>query len=130
MLEGANGLNLLKGTYGTMSFSGKSWTYTLDNDDPDTLALISSIDGIEESFVFIADGADSFTVPITVYKNPPPVIKSVGEGEDNDVMLTAGDDETVTGTLTVSDADETDFSNLPPIMLKDGLLPKILRRTL
>ena len=124
MLEGANGLSLLKGTYGTMSFSGKSWTYTLDNDDPDTLALISSIDGIEESFVFIADGADSFTVTITVYKNPPPVIKSVGEDEDNDVMLTAGDDETVTGALTVIDADETDFSNLPPIMLKDGVATK------
>ena len=27
------------GTYGTMTFDGKTWTYTVDNDDPDTQAL-------------------------------------------------------------------------------------------
>ena len=39
------------GTYGTMTFDGRTWTYTVDNDDPDTQALARG-DKVNETFTF------------------------------------------------------------------------------
>ena len=103
------------GTYGTMTFDGKTWTYTVDNDDPDTQALAGG-DEVNETFTFTAEGASSpFTVTIRVLKAPPPVINGV----DNTPALTAGDDaaKTATGMVTVSDADELDLTQLPGVVL-------------
>ena len=102
------------GTYGTMTFDGKTWTYTVDNDDPDTLALAGG-DEVNETFTFRATGASDFTVTIRVSKAPPPVINGV----DNTPALTAGDDAaaTATGMVTVSDKDELDLTQLPGVVL-------------
>ena len=102
------------GTYGTMTFDGKTWTYTVDNDDPDTQALAVG-DEVNEMFIFRATGASDFTVTIEVSKAPPPVINGV----DNTPALTAGDDAaaTATGMVTVSDADELDLTQLPGVVL-------------
>ena len=103
------------GTYGTMTFDGKTWTYTVDNDDPDTQALAGG-DEVNETFTFRATGASSpFTVTIRVSKAPPPVINGV----DNTPALTAGDDatKTATGMVTVSDKDELDLTQLPGVVL-------------
>ena len=103
------------GTYGTMTFDGKTWTYTVDNDDSDTQAL-SGGDEVNETFTFTAEGASRpFTVTITVLKAPPPVINGV----DNTPALTAGDDAaaTATGMVTVSDEDELDSTQLPGVVL-------------
>ena len=103
------------GTYGTMTFDGKTWTYTVDDDDPDTQALAGG-DEVNETFTFRASGASRpFTVTITVLKAPPPVINGV----DNTPALTAGDDAaaTATGMVTVSDEDELDLTQLPGVVL-------------
>ena len=102
------------GTYGTMTFDGKTWTYTVDNDDPDTQALAGG-DEVNETFTFRATGASDFTVTIRVSKAPPPVINGV----DNTPALTAGDDAaaTATGMVTVSDKDELDLTQLPGVVL-------------
>ena len=103
------------GTYGTMTFDGKTWTYTVDNDDPDTIGLAGG-DEVNETFTFRATGASSpFTVTIRVSKAPPPVINGV----DNTPALTAGDDAaaTATGMVTVSDKDELDLTQLPGVVL-------------
>ena len=102
------------GTYGTMTFDGKTWTYTVDDDDPDTQALAVG-DEVNETFTFRASGASDFTVTITVLKAPPPVINGV----DNTPALTAGDDAaaTATGMVTVSDEDELDLTQLPGVVL-------------
>ncbi len=102
------------GTYGTMTFDGKTWTYTVDNDDPDTIGLAVG-DEVNETFTFRATGASDFTVTIGVSKAPPPVINGV----DNTPALTAGDDAaaTATGMVTVSDADELDLTQLPGVVL-------------
>ena len=102
------------GTYGTMTFDGKTWTYTVDDDDPDTQALAVG-DEVNETFTFRASGASDFTVTITVLKAPPPVINGV----DNTPALTAGDDAAAaaTGMVTVSDEDELDSTQLPGVVL-------------
>ena len=102
------------GTYGTMTFDGKTWTYTVDNDDPDTIGLAVG-DEVNETFTFRATGASDFTVTIGVSKAPPPIINGV----DNTPALTAGDDDaaTATGMVTVSDADELDLTQLPGVVL-------------
>ena len=102
------------GTYGTMTFDGKTWTYTVDNDDPDTIGLAVG-DKVNETFTFRATGASDFTVTIGVSKAPPPIINGV----DNTPALTAGDDDaaTATGMVTVSDADELDLTQLPGVVL-------------
>ena len=102
------------GTYGTMTFDGKTWTYTVDNDDPDTIGLAGG-DEVDETFTFRATGASDFTVTIRVSKAPPPVINGV----DNTPALTAGDDAaaTATGMVTVSDKDELVFTQLPGVVL-------------
>ena len=103
------------GTYGTMTFDGKTWTYTVDNDDPDTIGLAGG-DEVNETFTFRATGASSpFTVTIRVSKAPPPVINGV----NNTPALTAGDDAaaTATGMVTVSDKDELDLTQLPGVVL-------------
>ncbi len=57
----------VRGTYGTMTFDMTSgeWTYTLDNDDPDTQALKEGEEG-EETFIFRAEGAKDLTVVVKV----------------------------------------------------------------
>ena len=102
------------GTYGTMTFDGRTWTYTVDNDDPDTIGLAVG-DEVNETFTFRATGASDFTVTIRVLKAPPPVINGV----DNTPALTAGDDAaaTATGMVTVSDEDELDLTQLPGVVL-------------
>ena len=103
------------GMYGTMTFDGRTWTYTVDNDDPDTIGLAGGDEVNEKSFTFKASGARDFTVTIRVTKAPPPVINGV----DNTPALTAGDDAavTATGMVTVSDADELDLTQLPGVVL-------------
>ena len=102
------------GTYGTMTFDGRTWTYTVDNDDPDTQALAGG-DKVNETFTFRASGASDFIVTIRVIKDPPPVINGV----DNTPALTAGDDaaKTATGIVTVNDEDELDLTQLPGVVL-------------
>ena len=102
------------GTYGTMTFDGRTWTYTVDNDDPDTQALAAG-DKVNETFTFRASGASDFIVTIRVLKDPPPVINGV----DNTPALTAGDDaaKTATGIVTVNDEDELDLTQLPGVVL-------------
>ena len=103
------------GTYGTMTFDGRTWTYTVDNDDPDTIGLAGG-DEVNETFTFTAEGARRpFTVTIRVLKALPPVINGV----DNTPALTAGDDaaKTATGIVTVNDEDELDLTQLPGVVL-------------
>ena len=78
--EGNEGTNVqddgttmsLKGTYGTLTFTpiagpppGGTWVYTLDNEDPDTLALRDGETG-EDEFILSAEGAENFAVLVTV----------------------------------------------------------------
>ena len=64
------------GTYGTMTFDGRTWTYTVDNDDPDTQALAGGAE-VNETFTFRASGASDFTVTITISGvNDAPVVES------------------------------------------------------
>ena len=64
------------GTYGTMTFDGRTWTYTVDNDDPDTQALAGGAE-VNETFTFRAIGASDFTVTITISGvNDAPVVES------------------------------------------------------
>ena len=64
------------GTYGTMTFDGRTWTYTVDNDDSDTQALAGGAE-VNETFTFRASGASDFTVTITISGvNDAPVVES------------------------------------------------------
>ena len=68
------------GQYGTMTFEAASgtWTYTLNNNNPDVQALKD--DTLTEEFTFTAEGAEDFVVTITITGvNDVPVVESGNE---------------------------------------------------
>ena len=58
--------NTNSGTYGSIAFSGASWTYTLDNSDADTTALDAN-DQVTDTFtVTVSDSVASDTMDIVI----------------------------------------------------------------
>lgn len=95
------------GTYGTFDITAAGiWTYTLDNADPDTDALVAGVKVTDSFIVSSKDGSASQTVTITVTgANDKATIDSAdpnskaGKVTENDAANTA------TGSLTVKDVD-------------------------
>ena len=94
----------LSGTYGTCTFDASTgaWTYTIDNNDPDTDALVAGEVVTDSLTVTSADGTANETISITITgANDAAVISGTATGtliEDDPTTL-------VSGSLTVSDAD-------------------------
>ena len=79
------------GQYGTMTFDGTTWTYTLDNASAAVQALAEG-EIKTETFTFTAAGSEPLTVTITVTgANDAPVITASGgvSVEDGDTALRA-----------------------------------------
>ncbi len=93
----------IEGTYGTFALEEDgAWTYTLNNEDPDTNALRADQTAIERFYAFSADGTRA-EVLITV--------TGAGDGaviDGDDAGAAAVDDPVATGALSVSDPDAGD----------------------
>ena len=105
---------VLVGTYGSLVLNANgSYTYTLDNSDPDTQALKQGQSETEEFTYAVVDvnGATSTsTLTITVTgANDQPVITSTeadATGEVVEVGTNVAGTETAAGTLTAADVDD------------------------
>ena len=91
------------GTYGTFTLGEDGgWTYTLDNDDPDTDALGAGETGAERFAVFSTGGIRSEVV-VTVTGSDDPA--QIGGDLTGSVTEDDASAATASGTLTVSDPD-------------------------
>ena len=92
------------GTYGSIAFSGASWTYTLDNTDSDTNALAAGASVSDAFTVTVTDGTLSDTMTITIGitgANDAPSFSTSG-------VTSATEDSAYSYTAQASDVDTGD----------------------
>ena len=113
----------LQGTYGVLEFDAdtKKWTYTLDNDDPDTQAL-SKGQEVTETFTFTdatAGSDETRDVVITVVgENDDPVVENpIGSQR----VLLNDEDTNINLSNLFSDVDANDTLTLTVTGLPSGL---------
>ena len=101
------------GTYGSLTITPAGvWTYTLDNEDDDTNALVRGATATDAFTIMAADGTEA-TVTITITgTNDPAVFGTMGltGAVTEDAMNAGTPDNEATGTATVTDVDGTDGS--------------------
>ena len=98
--------NTNSGTYGSIAFSGASWTYTLDNSDADTTALDAN-DQVTDTFtVTVSDSVASDTMDIVITVTGANDAPSAGSDQTGSVVEDAST-STVTGTVSGTDADDS-----------------------
>ena len=94
------------GTYGSIAFSGASWTYTLDNSDADTTALDAN-DQVTETFtVTVSDSTAQDTMDIVITITGANDAPSAGADQTGSVVEDAST-ATATGTVSGTDADDS-----------------------
>ena len=114
--EAPNVGNPLTGTYGTLTLlANGSWSYALDNADPDTNALAQGQTATDVFIYTMADasGATSsapLTIAITGTNDAPDIIIRSGDSATANLPET-GAGLTTSGTMTVRDPDLTDAVN-------------------
>ena len=109
------------GTYGTMTFDGTAWTYTLDNDSADVQALGVG-DTLEETFTFTAADSQSLTVTITINgANDAPTLVDAGAATLNAAIGEAVTDITQAYLLGLFNDIEGDALTLTVTGLSSGL---------
>ena len=116
MLEGDGG-----GTYGTMTFDGTTWTYTLDNTNGDVQALGVG-DTLTEDFTFTATDSQSLTVTITINgANDAPTLVDAGAATLNATIGEAVTDITQAYLLGLFNDIDGDALTLTVTGLSSGL---------
>ncbi len=107
-----SGVMSLKGDYGTLTLSGGDWLYTLD----ERAQTLKTADQVTETFIFTAEGAENYTLMITINGADDPI--EVGpsiEKQDGQIaheitinlstLFTDGDGDELTLTFAVTLAD-------------------------
>ena len=107
-----SGVMSLKGDYGTLTLSGGDWLYTLD----ERAQTLKTADQVTETFIFTAEGAENYTLTITINGADDPI--EVGpsiEKQDGQIaheitinlstLFTDGDGDELTLTFAVTLAD-------------------------
>ena len=107
-----SGVMSLKGDYGTLTLSGGDWLYTLD----ERAQTLKTADQVTETFIFTAEGAENYTLTITINGADDPI--EVGpsiEKQDGQIaheitinlstLFTDGDGDELTLTFAVMLAD-------------------------
>lgn len=85
----------LQGKYGMFSFDATSgiWSYTLDNDDPDTQGLMGNSYAYDYLTVYSADGTASTVIEVTVEGHLDQVQTSATVNQGDTVLVNLGVDE-------------------------------------
>ena len=99
------------GTYGSLTITPAGvWTYTLDNEDDDTNALVRGATANETFTIMAGDGTPAAVTITIMGANDPAVFGTMGltGAVTEDAMNAGTPDNEATGTATVTDVDGTD----------------------
>ena len=107
----------ITGVYGSLAvLEGGAWTYTLDDDDPQTQALGESHPGAEDTFAVEAD--DSNTVKVTITVTGADDLATFDDG--NTGAVTEDARSTASGSYDIDDVDADDRPAWEPQADADG----------
>ena len=108
-----SGVMSLKGDYGTLTLSGGDWLYTLD----ERAQTLKTADQVTETFIFTAEGAENYTLTITIDGADDPI--EVGPDIEKQDGLTKHD-ITINLSTLFTDGDGDELTLTFAVTLADG----------